>query len=130
MSPACLLYDLYQVPPFILMFFQDIGVEFVDRYFGGLQRSAFVVNAADQAASAMAGPMRLAAVVDGERVGSPDIDYRRKRGLVEEINVDIADSVARGQVVARLDNAEYLSAVTQAESCRRWPSSSTAASRS
>jgi RND family efflux transporter MFP subunit len=36
-------------------------------------------------------------------------------GLVEEINVDIADSVARGQVVARLDNAEYLSAVTQAE---------------
>jgi RND family efflux transporter MFP subunit len=36
-------------------------------------------------------------------------------GRIEEIPVDFADTVTRGQVVARLDNAEYLLAVTQAE---------------
>ena len=36
-------------------------------------------------------------------------------GRVEEMTVDLADSVTRGQVVARLDNAEYVLAVTQAE---------------
>lgn len=36
-------------------------------------------------------------------------------GRVEDMTVDLADSVMRGQVVARLDNAEYTLAVTQAE---------------
>ncbi|MCB1762537.1 MAG: efflux RND transporter periplasmic adaptor subunit [Gammaproteobacteria bacterium] len=36
-------------------------------------------------------------------------------GIVERLSVDLGDSVARGQVVARLDNAEYMQAVTQAE---------------
>ncbi len=36
-------------------------------------------------------------------------------GLIEEIAVDLADAVSRGQVVARLDNAEYRQALTQAE---------------
>jgi RND family efflux transporter MFP subunit len=36
-------------------------------------------------------------------------------GRIEAMTVDLADTVARGQVVARLDNAEYLLAVTQAE---------------
>ncbi len=36
-------------------------------------------------------------------------------GRVEVMSVDLADSITRGQVVARLDNAEYVLAVTQAE---------------
>jgi RND family efflux transporter MFP subunit len=36
-------------------------------------------------------------------------------GRIEAMTVDLADTVTRGQVVARLDNAEYLLAVTQAE---------------
>jgi RND family efflux transporter MFP subunit len=36
-------------------------------------------------------------------------------GRIEELAVDLADRVTRGQVVARLDNAEHLQAVAQAE---------------
>ncbi len=36
-------------------------------------------------------------------------------GRIEEITVDLADTVTRGQVVARLDNAEYIQALNQAE---------------
>jgi multidrug efflux pump subunit AcrA (membrane-fusion protein) len=36
-------------------------------------------------------------------------------GRIEQINVDLADMVTRGQVVARLDNDEYVQAVRQAE---------------
>ncbi|MET0066840.1 MAG: efflux RND transporter periplasmic adaptor subunit [Candidatus Thiodiazotropha sp.] len=36
-------------------------------------------------------------------------------GRIEEIDVDLADIVIRGQVVARLDNDEYVQAVRQAE---------------
>lgn len=36
-------------------------------------------------------------------------------GRIEALTVDLADPVARGQVVARLDNAEYVQAVRQAE---------------
>lgn len=36
-------------------------------------------------------------------------------GRIERLSVDLADTVDRGQVVARLDNAEYVQAVTQAE---------------
>lgn len=36
-------------------------------------------------------------------------------GRIEEINVDLADRVSRDQPVARLDNAEYRQALTQAE---------------
>lgn len=36
-------------------------------------------------------------------------------GRVVELNVDLADPVQRGQVVARLDNAEYVQAVKQAQ---------------
>ncbi len=36
-------------------------------------------------------------------------------GRVQRVTVDLADSVTRGQVVARLDNAEYVLVVTQAE---------------
>jgi RND family efflux transporter MFP subunit len=36
-------------------------------------------------------------------------------GRIEELNVDLADEVEWNQVVARLDNAEYVQAVTQAE---------------
>ena len=36
-------------------------------------------------------------------------------GRVEKLEVDVADTVTRGQVVAKLDDAEYLQAVAQAE---------------
>lgn len=36
-------------------------------------------------------------------------------GRVKVLRVDIGDTVARGQVIARLDNAEYVQAVAQAE---------------
>jgi len=36
-------------------------------------------------------------------------------GRIEEITVDLADTVRRGQVVARLDNAEYVQELAQAE---------------
>ena len=36
-------------------------------------------------------------------------------GRVEEITVDLADTINRGQVVARLDNAEYKQALTQSQ---------------
>jgi len=36
-------------------------------------------------------------------------------GRIEEVTVDLADTVRRGQVVARLDNAEYVQELAQAE---------------
>jgi RND family efflux transporter MFP subunit len=36
-------------------------------------------------------------------------------GRIEELNVDLADTVKRGQVVARLDNDEYVQSVLQAQ---------------
>ncbi len=36
-------------------------------------------------------------------------------GRIDQLNVDLADTVKRGQVVARLDNAEYVQAVKQAQ---------------
>jgi RND family efflux transporter MFP subunit len=36
-------------------------------------------------------------------------------GRIEQLNVDLADTVARGQLVAKLDDDEYVQAVTQAQ---------------
>lgn len=36
-------------------------------------------------------------------------------GRVEEITVDLADTINRGQIVARIDNAEYRQALTQSQ---------------
>lgn len=36
-------------------------------------------------------------------------------GRIEQLNVDLADTVSRGQLVARLDNDEYVQAVRQAQ---------------
>lgn len=36
-------------------------------------------------------------------------------GRIEALSVDLADTVSRGEVVARLDNAEYVQAVAQAQ---------------
>jgi len=62
------------------------------------------------------GPIELRRIFTGtldaqaEFVVAPKIG-----GRVEDMSVDLADSVTRGQVVARMDNAEYVLAVTQAE---------------
>lgn len=45
-----------------------------------------------------------------ELIVAPKVD-----GRVEELNVDLGDAVNRGQVVARLDHAEYVQAVKQAQ---------------
>lgn len=47
---------------------------------------------------------------DTEFVVAPKVS-----GRIEQINVDLADLVTRGQLVARLDNDEYVQAVRQAE---------------
>lgn len=52
-------------------------------------------------------------ITQAELVVAPKID-----GRVLELAVDLADPVARGQVVARLDSAEYVQAVKQAEADR------------
>jgi len=62
------------------------------------------------------GPIELRRTYSGtlearsEFVVSPKVS-----GRIEKINVNLADSVARGQVVAELDNDEYVQAVAQAE---------------
>ncbi|MDX1431133.1 MAG: efflux RND transporter periplasmic adaptor subunit [Gammaproteobacteria bacterium] len=62
------------------------------------------------------GPIELRRVFTGtlsahaEFVVSPKV-----AGRIEELEADVADSVTRGQVVARLDNAEYVQAVAQAQ---------------
>lgn len=45
-----------------------------------------------------------------EFVAAPQIG-----GIIEHLSVNLGDRVARGQVVATLDNAEYLQSVAQAE---------------
>jgi RND family efflux transporter MFP subunit len=45
-----------------------------------------------------------------EQIVSPKI-----AGRIEQIEVDLADAVTRGQVVAQLDNAEHVQAVAQAQ---------------
>lgn len=62
------------------------------------------------------GPIELRRTFTGtldahaEFVVGPKID-----GRIEDITVDLADTVTRGQVVARLDNAEFVQEVAQAE---------------
>lgn len=62
------------------------------------------------------GPIELRRTFTGsldahaEFVVAPKID-----GRIEDITVDLADTVTRGEVVARLDNAEYVQEVAQAE---------------
>ncbi|MCZ7596912.1 MAG: biotin/lipoyl-binding protein [Gammaproteobacteria bacterium] len=41
-------------------------------------------------------------------------------GRIEEITVDLADTVRRGQVVARLDNAEYVQNSPRPKPTSRW----------
>jgi RND family efflux transporter MFP subunit len=71
-------------------------------------------------------PVEVAAVEHGpielRRTFTGTLDARAEfvvapkiAGRIADMTVDLADTVTRGQVVARLDNAEYLQAVTQAE---------------
>ncbi len=69
-----------------------------------------------EVASVERGPIELRRTFSGtlqalsEFVVAPKVS-----GRVEQIDVDLADIVERGQVVARLDNDEYVQAVRQAE---------------
>jgi RND family efflux transporter MFP subunit len=62
------------------------------------------------------GPIELRRVFNGSVEANAEFVVAPKvSGRVEEIGLDFSDPVTRGQVVARLDNAEYVQAVTQAE---------------
>ncbi len=71
-------------------------------------------------------PVEVAAVemgaIERRRVFTGSLDAHAEfvvapkiAGRIEAVNMDLADMVRRGQVVARLDNAEYVQAVNQAE---------------
>jgi RND family efflux transporter MFP subunit len=62
------------------------------------------------------GPITLRRTFSGELEAMAEFVVAPKvSGRVEQVFVNIADSVQRGQIVAELDNAEYVQAVTQAE---------------
>lgn len=104
----------------VLLIAAVLGWQIIDKLLHGEAHSN------SDAAGERSVPVEVAAIEQGaielRRTFTGTLDARAEfvvapkiGGLVEEISVDIADSVTRGQVVARLDNAEYLSAVTQAE---------------
>ena len=62
------------------------------------------------------GPIVLRRTFSGELDALAEFVVAPKvSGRVERVFVNIADSVKRGQIVAELDNAEYVQAVTQAQ---------------
>jgi RND family efflux transporter MFP subunit len=62
------------------------------------------------------GPIALRRTFSGELEALAEFVVAPKvSGRVERVFVNIADSVKRGQIVAELDNAEYVQAVTQAQ---------------
>ena len=62
------------------------------------------------------GPIRLRRTFSGALEATAEFVVAPKvSGRVERLGVDLADTVKRGQVVAELDNDEYLQAVVQAE---------------
>jgi RND family efflux transporter MFP subunit len=62
------------------------------------------------------GPIALRRTFSGELEALAEFVVAPKvSGRVERVLVNIADSVKRGQIVAELDNAEYVQAVTQAQ---------------
>jgi RND family efflux transporter MFP subunit len=62
------------------------------------------------------GPIELERTFSGELEALAEFVVAPKvSGRVERVFVNIADSVKRGQIVAELDNAEYVQAVTQAQ---------------
>ena len=62
------------------------------------------------------GPIALQRTFSGELEAQAQFVVAPKvSGRVERVLVNIADTVKRGQVVAELDNAEYIQAVTQAQ---------------
>ena len=62
------------------------------------------------------GPIALRRTFSGELEALAEFVVAPKvSGRVERVLVNIADTVERGQIVAELDNAEYIQAVTQAQ---------------
>jgi len=62
------------------------------------------------------GPIELRRIFTGTLEARAEFVVAPKvSGRIEELSVDLGDPVQRGQVVARLDNAEHLQAVAQAQ---------------
>jgi RND family efflux transporter MFP subunit len=69
-----------------------------------------------EAAAVARGPIELRRVFTGTLEAPAELIVAPKvAGRVEELTVDLADPVRRGQIVARLDNDEYVQAVAQAD---------------
>jgi multidrug efflux pump subunit AcrA (membrane-fusion protein) len=69
-----------------------------------------------EVASHSAGPIALRRTFSGELEAQAEFVVAPKvSGRVEHVMVNIADTVKRGQVVAELDNDEYVQAVAQAQ---------------
>ncbi len=84
---------------------------------GGAERGARGTHPAPvEVAPVTRGPIELRRTFTGTLEAPAELVVAPKiPGRVKEITVDLADPVQRGQVVARLDNDEYVQAVTQAE---------------
>ncbi len=83
---------------------------------GAERRGAAPAAAPVEVAAVELGPIELRRVFNGSVEANAEFVVAPKvSGRVEEIGLDFSDPVTRGQVVARLDNAEYVQAVTQAE---------------
>ncbi len=68
-----------------------------------------------EVASVRRGPMELRRAFSGALAARAQFVVAPKvNGRVERLNVNLADTVTRGQIVAALDNAEYVQAVAQA----------------
>lgn len=80
------------------------------------ERDAKTHAVAVETAAIERGPIELRRAFTGTLEAQAEFVVAPKvSGRVEQLHVDVADRVARGQVVARLDAAEYVQAVAQAE---------------
>lgn len=72
-----------------------------------------------EVARVTSGTLRDVRVLSGTLEASTQFDVAAKvGGLIEQISVDLGDEIARDQVIATIDDAEYVQAVAQAEAER------------
>jgi RND family efflux transporter MFP subunit len=83
---------------------------------GSSKRSQTMRPVPVEVAQIQHGPMALQRIFSGELNALAEFVVAPKvSGRVERVLVNIADTVTRGQVVAELDNGEYVQAVAQAQ---------------
>ena len=86
------------------------------KWAGSSKKSDVVLPAPVEVAPIQRGPIALQRTFSGELEALAEFVVAPKvSGRVERVIVNIADTVERGQIVAELDNAEYVQAVAQAQ---------------